>query len=110
MITQALNGGLPLPSDNRAHLEMREGVPEQILKESEEGHYELVMLGGAGLAGVAFSEKILSAISKWSRSSLTVTPRVLTGDPARVILEIARDYGLMICLPNKKKKSTGQGI
>ena len=43
-----------------------------------------------------FSEKVLSAINEWSRSSLKVTLKVLTGDPARVILETAPNYGIIL--------------
>ncbi len=85
------------------------------LHETEEGHYELVMLGmrragrcrmksqievltvlGTEDPSFRFSEKVLSAINEWSRSSLKVTLKVLTGDPARVIPEIAPIYGLIM--------------
>jgi nucleotide-binding universal stress UspA family protein len=167
------------PSDSHTHLRIREGVPhEEILEETKQGHYQLVMMGvrragrcrwsdvehvPLGVAqkapcpvavigkrfeqgqpvlvcvgkedppdatlrlieliaarlksqievltvlstedpGFRFSEKILSTIRKWSRISLKVTPKVLTGDPVKVILEIAPNYGLIICSPSKKRK------
>ena len=85
------------------------------LQQTEEGHYELVMLEmrragrcrmksqievltalGTEDPSFRFSEKVLSAINEWSRSSLKVTLKVLTGDPARVILETAPNYGIIL--------------
>jgi hypothetical protein len=61
---------------------------------------EVLTVLGTEDPGFRFSEKVLLAINEWSRSSLKVTLKVLTGDPARVILEIAPIYGLMRPLHN----------
>jgi len=44
-------GKVQLRSDSRAHLKIREGVPhKEILREAEEGRYELVILGASRVA------------------------------------------------------------
>ena len=50
-----------------------------------------------------FSQKVASMIGKWSAASLNVTPKVLTGDPVKVILEIAPNYGLIVCSHSRKR-------
>jgi hypothetical protein len=57
---------------------------------------EVLTVLGTKDPGFRFSKKVLSAINEWSRSSLKVTLKVLTGDPARVILEIAPNYGIIL--------------
>ena len=56
-----------------------------------------------------FSEKVSSMIGKWSEGSLKVTPKVLTGDPAKVILEMAPNYGLIVCSDREKRKRNRLG-
>lgn len=56
-----------------------------------------------------FSEKVSAMIDKWSQSSLKVTVKVLTGDPANVILQTAPNYGLIVCSPGGKQKRNRLG-
>lgn len=51
-----------------------------------------------------FTEKVASMMNEWSESSLKVTPRVMTGDPIEVILEMAPHYGLIVCLSGRKRR------
>lgn len=171
-------GAVRLRSAGSTHLKIREGVPhEEILKEAEEGHYDLVMLGARHVAGChwyeiehiplsvalkapcpvavigrefeegqpvlvcvgknnlpestlhlgrtlakkmkseievltvlrtseptfQFSKRVSSMIAEWSKGSLKVSSKVLTGDPAMVILKMAPDYGLIICSYGEKQ-------
>jgi len=50
-----------------------------------------------------FSEKVSSMIGEWSEGSLNVTPKILTGDPVKVILQIAPNYGLIVCSHSQKR-------
>ena len=50
-----------------------------------------------------FSKRVSSMIAEWSEDSLKVSSKVLTGDPAKVILEMAPDYGLIICSYGEKR-------
>lgn len=56
-----------------------------------------------------FSEKVSSMIGVWSEGSLKVTSKVLTGDPAKVILEMAPNYGLIVCSSSEKRKRNRLG-
>jgi hypothetical protein len=56
-----------------------------------------------------FSEKVSSMIGEWSEGSLKVTTKVLTGDPAKVILEMAPNYGLIVCSDREKRKRNRLG-
>jgi nucleotide-binding universal stress UspA family protein len=56
-----------------------------------------------------FSEKVSSMIDEWSEGSLKVTRKVLAGDPAKVILEIAPNYGLIVCSSSEKRKRNRLG-
>ena len=56
-----------------------------------------------------FSQKVSSMIVEWSESSLKVTPKVLTGHPVKVILEIAPNYGLIVCSFSEKRKRNRLG-
>ena len=177
-------GTVQLRSESSAHLKIREGLPhEEILREAEEGHYSLIMLGirhagecrwydiehiplsvaqkapcpvmvigkefeegqplllcvgkkdppesSLGLIRVIatrmkseievltilrtadptfqFSKNISSMIDEWSAGSLKVTRKVLTGEPANAILEMAPDYGLTICSSIEKRKRNRLG-
>jgi hypothetical protein len=50
-----------------------------------------------------FSKMVSSMIAEWSEGSLKVSSKVLIGDPAKVLLEIAPDYGLIICSYGEKR-------
>ena len=56
-----------------------------------------------------FPKSISSMIDEWSASSLKVTRKVLTGEPANAILEMAPDYGLIICSSSEKRKRNRLG-
>jgi nucleotide-binding universal stress UspA family protein len=177
-------GVIRLRSEGSVHLKIREGIPhEQILKETKEGNYSLVMLGirraggcywydvenipltvarkapcpvmvigkefkegqplllcvgrkdpprstldlirnlatgmkseiqvltvlGSADSTFRFSKNIFSMINEWSASSLKVTPKVLTGVPANAILEMAPNYGLIVCLSSERVKRNRLG-
>ena len=50
-----------------------------------------------------FSKKVSSMIDEWSEDSLRVNSKVLTGEPDKVILKMAPDYGLIICSYGEKR-------
>ena len=50
-----------------------------------------------------FPKRVSSMIAEWTEDSLKVSSKVLTGDPAKVILEMAPDYGLIICSYGEKR-------
>jgi nucleotide-binding universal stress UspA family protein len=56
-----------------------------------------------------FAGKVSSMIDKWSEGSLKVTPKAMTGDPAEVILEMAPNYGLIICSSGEKRRKNRLG-
>ncbi|HID30335.1 MAG TPA: universal stress protein [Desulfobacterales bacterium] len=56
-----------------------------------------------------FSQEVSSMIGEWSERPLKVTPKVLPGDPVRVILEIAPNYGLIVCSYSEKRKRNRLG-
>ena len=56
-----------------------------------------------------FSKNISSMIDEWSANSLKVTRKVLAGGPANAILEMAPDYGLIICSSSEKRKRNRLG-
>jgi len=176
-------GRVYLASNSQAHLKIREGVPhEEIIREADEGRYELVMLGahGAGCRwyeveniplivaqkapcpvtvigrdfeegqsvlvcvgrkappestlhlgriiaasmkseievltvlrtadpAFQFAEEVCSMMDEWSQISLKVTPKATTGHPAKVILEMAPNYGLIICSSGEKLRTNRLG-
>jgi nucleotide-binding universal stress UspA family protein len=51
-----------------------------------------------------FAQKVSSMMDEWLESSLKVTPRTMTGDPAKVILNMAPHYGLIVCSSSQKQK------
>ena len=56
-----------------------------------------------------FSKNISSMIDEWSASSLKVTRKVLTGVPANAILELAPNYGLIVCSSSERPKRNRLG-
>ena len=51
-----------------------------------------------------FSPKASFMIHAWSAGSLEVTPKVVAGDPVTVVLDMAPDYGLVVCPFGEKHK------
>jgi len=54
----------------------------------------------------SFNQEVSFMMERWSASGLKVTPKVVVGDPITEILEMAPDYGLIVCsFADKKKKA-----
>lgn len=51
-----------------------------------------------------FSPRVTSMMDTWSARSLKVTPKVVAGDPVTVVLEVAPDFGLIVCSQGEKRK------
>jgi nucleotide-binding universal stress UspA family protein len=56
-----------------------------------------------------FAGEVSSMMDAWSQGSLKVTRRTMTGDPAEVILEMAPNYGLIVCSSGEKRKKNRLG-
>ena len=81
----------------------------RLLATSMKSEIEVLSVLSTADPAFRFSEKVSAMINEWSESSLKVTRKVITGDPVKIILEIAPNYGLIVCSPSEKRKKNRLG-
>jgi nucleotide-binding universal stress UspA family protein len=75
----------------------------RVIAESMKSEIEVLAVPRTVDQAFAFSERVSSMMDTWSKSSLKVTPKTLTGKPTKVILEMAPNYGLIVCPSGEKR-------
>jgi nucleotide-binding universal stress UspA family protein len=65
---------------------------------------DLLTVLKAPAPGFSFSSEAAFMRERWSASGLKVTPKVVVGEPLTTILEMAPDYGLVVCSYGDKQK------
>ncbi len=81
----------------------------QVLATGAKNEIEVLTVLRTADPGFRFSENVSSMIDKWSEDSLKVTRKVLTGDAVNTILEMAPDYGIIVCSSSEKRKKNRLG-
>jgi nucleotide-binding universal stress UspA family protein len=81
----------------------------RVITASMKSEIEVLSVQRTANPAFQFAEKVSSMMDEWSESSLKVTPRTMTGDPARVILEMAPNYGLIVCSSGEKRRRNRLG-
>jgi nucleotide-binding universal stress UspA family protein len=90
------------PPESTLHL-------SRVITASMRSEIEVLSVQRTAKPAFQLAEKVSSMIDEWSESSLEVTPRIMTGDPIQVILEMAPDYGLIVCSSGKKRRRNRLG-
>jgi len=81
----------------------------QVITASMKSDIEVLTVHRTADPAFQFAEEVSSMMDEWAENSLKVTPRTMTGDPARVILEMAPNYGLVICSSSEKRTENRLG-
>ncbi len=81
----------------------------QLITASMKSEIEVLTVHRTANPAFQFAEKVSSMMDEWSEGSLRVTPRTMTGNPAQVILEMAPNYGLIVCSSSEKQRKNRLG-
>jgi nucleotide-binding universal stress UspA family protein len=94
--------GRKAPPESTLHL-------GRIIAASMKSEIEVLTVLGTADPAFQFAGEVCSMMDEWSESSLKVTPKATTGHPAKVILEMAPNYGLIVCSSGEKRRTNRLG-